>query len=117
VEKGILEGNRLEDRIKYYLEPLLMENIDVLVLGCTHFPMIEKPILKVSGNGIKVISSAVETAKDVRTLLIGNDMAASHDNKVRRLFYETSSCSNFFKTGQMFLGEEIKKVVRAKLDI
>ena len=70
VEEGILEGRQLEDKIKDYLKPLMDENIDVLVLGCTHFPLIEKPILAVSGNNIKVISSAVETAKDVRKLLI-----------------------------------------------
>lgn len=117
VEKGILEGDQLEDRIAYYLRPLLAENIDVLVLGCTHFPMIEKPILSVSGNNINVISSAVETAKDVRNMLLEKDLAASGDKETKRIFYETAACSNFFKTGQMFLGTEIKEVIRAKLDI
>lgn len=117
VEKGILEGSRLEDRIEHYLKPLLEENIDVLVLGCTHFPMIEKPILAVSGNNITVISSAVETAKDVKKMLAEKDLSASGDKKARRIFYETSSCSNFFKTGKMFLGTEIKEVIRTKLDI
>jgi len=117
VEKGILEGKELSNAIKNYLDPLLSQNIDVLVLGCTHFPLIKKQILAVSGNNIKVISSAVETAKDVKKMLVKNGLLANKDNKVSRVFYETALSSSFFKTGQMFLGEEISEVVRIKLDI
>lgn len=117
VENGILEGSQLEDEINIYLEPLLEENIDVLVLGCTHFPLIEKPILKVSGNNVKVISSAVETAKDVRKLLIDEDLEAGKEVNTKRTFYETANNSNFFKTGKMFLGREISEVKKIDLDI
>lgn len=117
VEKGILEGSQLEDRIGYYLKPLLAENIDVLVLGCTHFPLIRRSILAVSGDSIKVISSAVETAIDVREMLIEKNMAANGDEKISRTFYETALDSNFFKTGQLFLGAEINKVIRTSLEI
>ncbi len=117
IEKGILEGNKLNDAIKNYLEPLLSQNIDVLVLGCTHFPLIERKILAASGNNIKVISSAVETAKDVKKILIKEGLSADEDNKANRIFYETALNSNFFKTGQMFLGEEISRVIGTKLDV
>lgn len=117
VEKGILEGRELNSAIKVYLDPLLNQDIDVLVLGCTHFPLIKKQILAVSGNNIKVISSAVETAKDVKNMLIKKDLSVNENNKANRIFYETALSSSFFKTGQMFLGEEINEVVRTKLDI
>lgn len=117
VENGILEGKDLEDKIKSYLTPLLEEDIDVLVLGCTHFPLIEEPILKVSGDNIRVISSAVETAKDVRGLLSGKSIDAGRENKAERLFYETAEKSNFFKTGQMFLGREIRQVIKTRLEV
>jgi len=117
VEKGILEGKELGNAIKNYLDPLLSQDIDVLVLGCTHFPMIKKQILAVSGNNIKVISSAVETAKDVKKMLIKKDLSANESNKTSRVFYETALSSSFFKTGQMFLGEEISEVIRIKLNI
>ncbi len=117
VEKGILEGSELNNAIKGYLEPLLSQNIDVLVLGCTHFPLIEKQILAVSGNNIKVISSAVETAKDVKKMLIEKDLSVNEDNKASRVFYETALNSSFFRTGQMFLSAEIKEVIRTKLEI
>jgi len=117
VERGILEGRQLENEIMAHLKPLLDHHIDVLVLGCTHFPLIEEPILKVSGNNIKVISSAVETAGDVKRLLSDRDMEADINNKTTRVFYETAQDSNFFKTGQMFLGRHISDVKKIQLDI
>ena len=117
VESGILEGESLNKEIKDCLKPLLDENIDVLVLGCTHFPLIEKPILEISGNNIRVISSAVETAKDVKQLLVEKGINAEKENKVKRVFYETAEKSNFFKTGQIFLGRDISQVKKAWLDV
>jgi glutamate racemase len=117
VENGLLEGEKLQRQIKRYLLPLLEQEIDVLVLGCTHFPLIEKQILKVSGDNIRVINSAMETAKDVRNLLMQRDMAADTGNKAKRLFYETAEKSNFFKTGQVFLGREIRQIIKTRLDV
>jgi glutamate racemase len=117
VENGILEGEELLQDINKYLKPLMDEDIDVLVLGCTHYPLIEKPILEVSGNNIRVISSAVETAKDVKKLLMEKGLSAEQENKAKRVFYETAEKSNFFKTGQMFLGRDISQVKKAWLDI
>lgn len=117
VEKGILEGSRLDKVIKSYLKPLSDAGIDVLILGCTHFPLIEKRILACSGNGIKVISSAVETAKDVRKILEEKGLCTAKGKTPERFFYETGIKSNFFEVGKMFLGEEIKEVIKVKLDI
>ena len=117
IEKGILEGENLDRAINEYLKPLFEAGIDVLILGCTHFPLIEKRILACSGNGIKVISSAVETARDVKEILKEKDLRASGRNKPGRVFYETGMDSKFFEVGKMFLGEEIKEVIKVKLDM
>jgi glutamate racemase len=117
VENGILQGKELDAVIRKYIGPLLLKDIDVLVLGCTHFPLIEKQILAVSGNGIRVISSAVETAKDVKKILMEEGLSADAESEVKREFYETSLNSNFFRTGQIFLGAEIRKVIRVESGI
>ena len=52
-----------------YLDPLKRIGIDTLVLGCTHFPILAPLIQQSVGNGVKLISSAEETAKDVRSTL------------------------------------------------
>jgi len=117
IEKSILEGRRLNRAIYGYLKPLFDADIDVLILGCTHFPLIEKQILACSGNGIRVISSAVETAKDVKIMLKERGLCAGKGKKPQRIFYETGISSKFFEVGKMFLGEEVSEVIRTKLDI
>lgn len=52
-----------------YLKPLRNRNIDTLVLGCTHFPLLETLIADVMGPDVKLISSAQEAARDVRDML------------------------------------------------
>ncbi|MEA2015546.1 MAG: glutamate racemase [Actinomycetota bacterium] len=117
IENGILTGENLDRAIDGYLKPLLDKGIDVLILGCTHFPLIEKRILSRSGDGIRVISSAVETAKDVKKILVDKNLGADGSRKPQRFFYETGSTSKFLEVGKMFLGEEIKEVKKTKLDM
>lgn len=138
IEAGVLEGEELQQVISGYVDPLTKENIDVLILGCTHFPLIENQIILRYPGDLKVISSAVETAKDVKSTLEklglqnGKTGAATVTNGSKetnsfrgfcslkgpdRLYYETGSASKFLEVGRMFLGGEIKDVVRVKLDM
>jgi len=117
IERGILKGESLDRAISGYIRPLLGLGIDVLILGCTHFPLIEDRILSSSGDGIRVISSAVETAKDVKKILLEKNLSAGPENIPERFFYETGITSKFLELGKMFLGEEIREVIRIKLDI
>ena len=64
--------NDLREDICNYLEPLNSQDIDVLILGCTHFPIIEKEIRSCCRQNTEVISSAIETAKDVKEILLAN---------------------------------------------
>jgi glutamate racemase len=117
VERGILDGKMLDDAIYGYLEPLFKENIDVLILGCTHFPIIENNIKKYCDSHIKVISSAIETSRNVKNTLKNLNIKNDGKSKPKRIFYETSNTSNFFTIGNMFLGQEIKEVIKVNLDI
>jgi glutamate racemase len=127
VEKGILSGEELKKTICSYLEPLNNFKIDVLILGCTHFPIIENEIRECCRRRIKVISSAVETSKDVKKKLENNRMHTDPDKLGNfmtaknalpyRIFYETGNASKFLEVGKIFLGPEIKEVKKIKLDI
>jgi len=117
IENGILEGEDLDGAIDGYIKPLIDVGIDVLILGCTHFPLIEKRILSRSGDGIRVISSAVETAKNVEKILEEKKMRDNYSLKPQRIFYETGSDSKFLEVGKMFLGEEVEGVEKIKLSM
>ena len=65
VERGITSGRALLGLAQAYLEPLQRAEVDTLVLGCTHYPMLAGMIGLVMGDGVTLVSSADETAKEV----------------------------------------------------
>ncbi len=116
VEKGILNGSSLDRIICSYIGPLIEKNIDTLILGCTHFPLIEDRIASLAGKKVRIVSSAVETAKDVQESLCKLKIQRSNSNP-DRIYYETGNASKFFEVGKMFLGEEIKEVCKIHLEL
>ncbi len=68
-EKGILDGPEAEAAIRDYVEPMLAVGIDVLVLGCTHFPAMRDAFVRVVGPEVAVIDSGAAIARQTRRVL------------------------------------------------
>lgn len=69
IEKGIFEGPEIENLLHIYLDFLIVEKIDHLVLGCTHYPFLNKVLSKILPNSVKIIDSGKAVAKQTKTLL------------------------------------------------
>ena len=69
VERGELDGPVVEERVRQNLQPLLSNNVDVIVLGCTHFPALRSVIERVVGKHVQVIDSGAAIARRTRTVL------------------------------------------------
>jgi glutamate racemase len=69
VEQGKLQGPDVEETLYHALEPLLRKEIDVLVLGCTHFPALRPTIEQVVGKNIQVIDSGTAIARRTHAVL------------------------------------------------
>lgn len=78
------------------LQPLKDTDIDTLVLGCTHYPLLEPIISDVMGPHVKVISSGEETAREVSTILHYQKMLNQSEKKPNHIFY-TSGSKKIFK--------------------
>ena len=72
-----------------YLEPLKRCDIDTLVLGCTHFPLLKTLIGSIIGDQVKLINSAYEVAKDVQGILQARSQLACENNQAQYRFYTT----------------------------
>src|SRR4029079_2931203 len=88
VERGITSGRALLGLAQSYLEPLQRADVDTLVLGCTHYPMLAGLIGLVMGEKVTLVSSADETAKEVYRVLTERDLfrpetAAAPDHSFR----------------------------------
>ena len=89
---------------KDYLEPLRRCEIDTLVLGCTHYPLLKALIGAVVGHEVTLISSAREAARDVAEILARKGALAPVGAPVRRRFYTTGDDVDEFRSfgGRVF---------------
>ena len=108
-EEGWAEHQVARQVAAEYLVPLLHENIDTLVLGCTHYPLLQKAILAVVGSGVKLVDSATATAIEVMEMLETASLAATDLNGSQR-FFVTDVPTRFKRIGAGFLGAELRSV-------
>jgi glutamate racemase len=90
VEKGMANTDEAENLLKMYLSPMLDNNIDKLVLGCTHYPFLESRIRKIIGTKIDIIDPALAVARHTKQILRQMNIESS-DVLPRYLFYNTVS--------------------------
>jgi glutamate racemase len=105
VEHGVTSGRQLLGLAESYLSPLAAADIDTLVLGCTHYPMLTGLLSVVLGDQITLVSSADETARDVYRTLFELDLLRSDEAErpVHRL-EATGPIEPFAKLARRFLG-------------
>lgn len=107
VERGETSGDELLKVARGYLEPLKDQDIDTLVLGCTHYPLLAAAIGFVMGDGVNLVSSAEETAKDVFRVLTEHELLASNETQPNYRFLATGKKQEFEDLAKRFLGPEV----------
>jgi glutamate racemase len=109
VERGETSGTAITKVARDYLKPLIEKDIDTLVLGCTHYPLLTGVISYVMGNEVTLVSSAEETAKDLYRVLVEKDLLNS-SGKPSHKFVSTGESELFSRLAKRFLGPEVSKV-------
>lgn len=107
VERGITSGRQVLGLAQAYLEPLLGADVDTLVLGCTHYPLLTGVLRVVMGENVTLVSSAEETAKDVVRLLTEQGLLRAPDQRPRHEFRCTGQEQPFARLAERFLGQSV----------
>jgi glutamate racemase len=109
VERGITSGRQVLGLAQGYLEPLQTAQVDTLVLGCTHYPLLTGVLQIVMGAAVTLVSSAEETAKDVVRVLTELDLLAPGlaSGQVRHELVATGPIDPFAKLARRFLGPDL----------
>ena len=111
VERGETSGEAITSVARKYLAPIMQANVDTLVLGCTHYPLLTGVISYVMGEGVTLVSSAEETAKDLyRTLVETGALRAQQSTPAEHRFLATGDAKEFETLARRFLGPEVTKV-------
>jgi glutamate racemase len=111
VEAGQTSGEDVLRVARQYLKPLIEADVDTLVLGCTHYPFLRGAISYVMGEGVRLVASDNETAKDVYRQLVetGLDRVESTPPTYR---YEATGADSteFMRLAKLFLGPQVETV-------
>ena len=110
VESGKTSGDEITKIAQDYLKSMQEADIDTLVLGCTHYPLLTGVISYVMGNDVTLVSSAEETAKDLYRTLVENNLLNSGAAKVSHRFVATADTDRFTTLAKRFLGPEVVSV-------
>lgn len=130
VEAGVLDGPEAEGVVRRSLAPLLEPrhdvedavfprppgaDIDTLLLGCTHYPLLASLISEVAGPGIAVIDSASATASALASLLEVNGLGARRDDHPRHVQFTTGDVAVFRRTTERLFGSLFPSVEPVEL--
>ena len=111
VERGETSGDAITKVAREYLQPMIEADVDTLVLGCTHYPLLTGVISYVMGNGVSLVSSAEETAKDLYRVLIENSLLrVPSTTPPTHTFLATGDAQAFESLARRFLGPEVTAV-------
>ena len=106
VEAGVTSGDELISVAHEYLDPLVSEGVDTLILGCTHYPLLTGVISMVMGDNVTLVSSAEECAKDVYKMLVHTGLVRPSGEPAYS-FLTTGAPGEFETIGRRFLGPEM----------
>ncbi|MCK4304179.1 MAG: glutamate racemase [Candidatus Eisenbacteria sp.] len=109
-EEGWVDGDVPHLVAHHYLDPVMRDGIDTLILGCTHYPMLRNVISQVVGASIRLVDSAEETARETAALLrrTGAENPRAHGGICRVFVSDTAQ--RFESIGSAFLGEQLESV-------
>ncbi|MGH2710031.1 MAG: glutamate racemase [Actinomycetota bacterium] len=109
VESGDTTSDELLAAARGYLKPLIEADVDTLILGCTHYPLLSGLLQVVMGPEVVLISSAEETAKDVYARL-GTEMLLADEAHPVHEFLCSGDPAAFLALASRFLGPEAAEV-------
>ncbi len=110
VEEGWLDHPVTRLTAFEYLTPLLAQNIDTLVLGCTHYPLLKPLVQSVMGPGVQLVDSAEAISQRVATMLAEMEMENVSDDPPEHVFHVTDVPQRFQEVGERFLGRGLSNV-------
>ena len=116
IEDGYINHPALTIIAKEYLEPLIANKIDTLVLGCTHYPLIKSTIQDILGDNVVIIDPANITCKKLVTILTESNKLNHQNSKPQYTFYVTEISPNFSKIGEIFLNTRLNQPILVNLD-
>jgi glutamate racemase len=108
VENQLVDTPEAKQIAHSYLDPLKDQGIDALILGCTHYPLMEDTIVQVMGEGVKLVNSAYFTAQGVGQQLADLNLLRLEGGSGWQRFFVSGESANFEQIGARWLGYPVR---------
>ena len=116
VEEGWIGHDAARQVAGDYLRPLHEMDVDVLILGCTHYPLMRPLLAELMGPDVTLVDSAAETAREVEESLRDLDLLRTDTAAPEYTFVASDSPLRFRDVGRAFVGDILKTVERVDVE-
>ena len=107
VEEGFSKHSIAEQVIDIYLSDMRSTDIDTMILGCTHYPLLRSKIMAYLGERVQIVNPAYETAMDLKAILNKNNTANTSESPGTYEFYVSDAAEKFTKFANSILPYDI----------
>lgn len=116
VEEGMLHDPVTDEITRRYLDEMKEKDIDSLILGCTHYPLLRSTIRKIMGEGVNLVNPAYETAISLKKMLKENGISAENSAKPHYEFYVSDAAEKFRTFANSIMPFEIDETNRINIE-
>jgi len=111
IEEGLIDSIIMKTTMDYYLKSFLNKKLDAIILGCTHYPIIEEQIFNFFNKKVKTINPGKAVAEEVKRILSKNAIENTENaGNIQDEFFLSDKQENFKKIAKNFLGFSISRV-------
>jgi glutamate racemase len=115
IQSGFPFDERVVEVVRSYCAPLREADVDTVILGCTHYPLIAPMLQRMLGGGVRLVSSAAAAAAAVGERLEERSLSSPHEGEGDYSFLCTGDVETFRELGTRFLQLPLSRVERVTL--
>lgn len=112
IEDGLFNDVETKQMLIEYLRPLIEAKVDTLILGCTHYPLVENLVLEIMKD-VKIVNCSLQASLAMKNYLETNNLLA--DTLINRKYFITGNIDDFKKTAKVFMNDIDKQIEKIKL--
>ncbi|MEG0372010.1 MAG: glutamate racemase [Clostridium sp.] len=117
----IVEEGWSDKKVSYmiaeeYLDNMKLLDIDTLVMGCTHYPLLNNVVQQVMGEEVTLINPAKETALELKDILSNRNIQNKKDVQGKYSYYVSDNANKFIKVGETFLNKKIDNILEIDIE-
>lgn len=116
VEEGWANTKVADMIAREYLKPMIEQDVDTIVMGCTHYPLLKNVISKILGQDVVLVDPACETAKVFKEILAEKYMEKEGDGSPAFRYYVSDDPQKFVRIGEAFLEKNIDNIEKVDID-